>query len=553
MAMTPLTGMPARTQEQSTFNTNANDFFSTKLPLFVTEANALQVDVDAKKTLAEAAATTATTQAGNATTQAGIATTQATLAQDWATKTSSAVSGGEFSAKYHAQAAAVSAASAVNSPGTQATSITSMTINNVSQSFMLQQTGKAFTVGQWVNITDAANPSVNWMAGAITSFISGTGAITVNVVMSGGAGTLSNWVVTGASAFVQTPAFGGRSARTSNTVLAGSDLGKLIDITSGTFTQTFTAAATLGGNWFCHIRNSGPGDITLDPNGSELIDGLTSYIMYPGETRLVMCDGAGFYSIVMRPYYRVFTSSSTWLKPPGYSAHAGLLWGGGGGGAKASGGWSAGGGGGGSCAPFLYSSSVLNTSESVVIGAGGAYTNTVDNAGSAGGATTFSTACAYGGGAGAGYSSVHANGGGGGGVLGVGSQGQPKSGAAQGGYPSVTPTNGATIDNAGFGGGSAFDGFPGNSVYGGGSGGGDSVGVLGLHAGSSVYGAGGGSGLGQGGSSVYGGTGGTGRNGGALNATAPTAPGGGGGSISTGGTGTPTDGARGELRIWGVL
>ena len=62
MAMTPLTGMPARTQDQSTFNTNANDFFSTKLPLFVTEANALQVDVDAKKTLAEAAATTATTK-----------------------------------------------------------------------------------------------------------------------------------------------------------------------------------------------------------------------------------------------------------------------------------------------------------------------------------------------------------------------------------------------------------------------------------------------------------------------------------------------------------
>jgi hypothetical protein len=63
MAMTPLTGMPDRSQSQSTFDTNASSFFSTKLPLFVTEANALQVDVDAKKTLAETAATTATTQA----------------------------------------------------------------------------------------------------------------------------------------------------------------------------------------------------------------------------------------------------------------------------------------------------------------------------------------------------------------------------------------------------------------------------------------------------------------------------------------------------------
>ena len=78
----------------------------------------------------------------------------------------------------------------------------------------LAQTGKSFVVGQWVNITDAANPSVNWMAGAITSFNAGTGVMAVNVVTTGGAGTISNWVVSSASAFVQTPAFGGRSART---------------------------------------------------------------------------------------------------------------------------------------------------------------------------------------------------------------------------------------------------------------------------------------------------------------------------------------------------
>ena len=553
MAMTPLTGTPTRTMSQSAFDAACNDFFSTKLPLFVTEANALQTDVDAKRTLAETAATTATTQAGTATTQAGIATTQATLAANWATQLGTPVSGGEYSAKYHAQAAAASAASAVTSPGTQATSTTSLTIGTGNQAPTLAQTGKSFVVGQWVNITDAANPSVNWMAGAITSFNSGTGVMAVNVVMTGGAGTLSNWVVSAASAFVQTPAFGGRSARTSNTILVGADLGKLIDITSGTFTQTFTAAATLGPNWYCHIRNSGTGDITLDPNGSELIDGLASYVMYPGEVRLITCDGAGLYSVVLRPYYRAFTASGTWTKPPGYSAHGGLLWGAGGGGAKASGSWVAGGGGGGACAPFLYPSAALNATESVVIGAGGAYTNTVNSAGAPGGTSTFSTASAYGGGAGVGYSSQHANGGGGGGVLSAGVQGQPKSSGVQGGYPSITPTAGNMIDNSGFGGGSAYNGFPGNSVYGGGCGGGDSIGTLGLYAGSSVYGAGGGSGVGQGGASIYGGTGGTGRSGGALNATDPTAPGGGGGSISAGGTGTPTDGARGEMRIWGEI
>lgn len=90
-----------------------------------------------------------------------------------------------------------------------------------------------------------------------------------------------------------------RSARTSNTILAEADRGSLIDVTSGTFSQTFTAAATLTTGWYCWLRNSGTGVVTLDPNGAELINGASTLAVTPNQTLLVQCDGTGFYAIVI--------------------------------------------------------------------------------------------------------------------------------------------------------------------------------------------------------------------------------------------------------------
>ena len=508
MAMTPLTGTPSRTMSQSAFDSACNDFFSTKLPLFVTEANALQTDVSNKQS---AAATSASDASGYASAAAGSASAASTSAGN---------------ANDSAIAAAASAASAVNSPGTQATSATSMTIGTGSKSLTLAQTGKAFVVGQWVNITDSANPATNWMAGAITAFNAGTGAITVNVTTVVGTGTLASWVVVAASATADMPAFGGRSARSSNTALAVSDIGKLIDITSGTFTQTFTGAATLGTNWYCYLRNSGSGDITLDPNASELIDGLTSYVMYPGETRMVTCDGAGFYSIVLTGYYRTFTATGTWVKPPGYAAHSGLLWGGGGGGTCSNATYS-GGGGGGACTPFTVASSSLAASVSVGIGSGGSGGG-AGSSGGTGGTSFFGGVYAHGGGG-----SYLGNAGGGGGSMGAGAS---TSGTNKGGAPANTPATALAPDSDGFGGGAGTSDQTqvrgGNAAYGGAGGG--------LDGGNSLWGAGGGGGgkppgvAGAGGTSYY--ANGHGGNGlyGVTSGTAGAglAPGGGGGTCS---------------------
>lgn len=327
-----------------------------------------------------------------------------------------------------------------------------------------------------------------------------------------------------------------RSARTSNTLLSTADKGTLIDITSGTFSQTFDAVATLGDGWWCYLRNSGTGDITLDPDSTELIDGLSNYVMYPGEVRLVQCDGAALRSVVINAFYKTFTASGTFYMPPGYCGVEGLLWGGGGGGGSGASTRSSGGGG-GAC-NSIHAALSPGVSASVVIGAGGA-------ASSAGGSSSFGLFEAFGGGRGVTDASL-ATGGGGGGIYSAGGPGNT-SGDAPGGNPRLASTTYGP-SNSGFGGG--WTG--GDSVYGG-AGGASAQSNDGQSGGVSTYGGCGGSSAGSatgaaGRGGIYGGSGGAG----VISGTggAGTVPGGGGGGTYDG---TGGAGARGELRIWGVI
>ena len=85
-------------------------------------------------------------------------------------------------------------------------------------------------------------------------------------------------------------------ARASNTILGLSDIGKSIIATSS-FTQTLTAAATLGDGWWVNYRNNGSGVITIDPNGAETIDGAATTNLNPGEGITIVCNGSAFYTV----------------------------------------------------------------------------------------------------------------------------------------------------------------------------------------------------------------------------------------------------------------
>lgn len=84
------------------------------------------------------------------------------------------------------------ATSALGGATTNSTSTTSLTIGTGSKSLTLVESGKAYTIGQYVIIASTASPSNN-MIGQVTSFL-GT-ALTVNIITTNGSGTLANWTI----------------------------------------------------------------------------------------------------------------------------------------------------------------------------------------------------------------------------------------------------------------------------------------------------------------------------------------------------------------------
>jgi hypothetical protein len=391
----------------------------------------------------------------------------------------------------------------INSGGTAVEAITSTGTGNA-----VRATDPTFTLTD-TTTNDASTSQHGWMKkfpGGTSTFLRGDGSFA-------GVGNASMIAV----------------QRSSNTVLAVADTSKIFELT-GTFTQTFNAVASLAVGWYVVLINVSTGDITLDPNGAETIDGLASYIMYPGEARLIYVNEAGtaLKSIVLKSFNRTFTATENFTKPPGYTYFGAVVWSGGSSGQKTNDVTilSLGGGGGG-CFNFLMPTSLFGTTETITIGAGGAAVTGVAN-GNTGGTSLIGGICSV----------------------------SPGNNFYNGGsvYPAlVISTAFSVVGAVGFEGGvTSGVADNNNSIWGGAASCSFATKVI---SGSSIFGGGAGGSLSNAavvaarGTSYFGGNGGAPSSTG--NGTAGAAPGGGGGATQTGTSSGA--GARGEVRMYGVV
>ena len=87
----------------------------------------------------------------------------------------------------------------------------------------------------------------------------------------------------------------GSAAKTSAYTLTMTDIGTFFscDASSAGFTVTLPAAATATGRYWAIVANTGASnDVTIDADGSEVINGATTLVLRPGDVAYLRCDGS---------------------------------------------------------------------------------------------------------------------------------------------------------------------------------------------------------------------------------------------------------------------
>lgn len=94
-------------------------------------------------------------------------------------------------------------------------------------------------------------------------------------------------------------AFGSQIIVTSSNTTITSAYKNAAIIATAALTLSLPSAASAGQGFYFTIRNYGTtGNITVDPNGAEFIDGASTLTIYPGESAIIICTGVVWYSLM---------------------------------------------------------------------------------------------------------------------------------------------------------------------------------------------------------------------------------------------------------------
>lgn len=83
----------------------------------------------------------------------------------------------------------------------------------------------------------------------------------------------------------------------SNFTLGASNRAATFVWTGGGGTLTLLPSAAAGSGWFVNVRNSGSGALTVDPNGSEMINGASTLSLQPEDSAVLISNGTGWYTV----------------------------------------------------------------------------------------------------------------------------------------------------------------------------------------------------------------------------------------------------------------
>lgn len=153
----------------------------------------------------------------------------------------------------------------VNTDNVQVLTVTPGTL------WQIYLTNNTTSAGLWETLQYGATSSV-----ANASALAGTGIVAVGALLSQSV-PITNF--------------------NSNYLAGNSDRARMFVWTGAAGTLELPLAATVGNNWFCYLRNSGSGAITVDPSGAVLINGSATLSFQPGDSAIIATDGTSYYTV----------------------------------------------------------------------------------------------------------------------------------------------------------------------------------------------------------------------------------------------------------------